>query len=175
MAITTEFKEAVLQNKITRIRIMLKDSLLLDPSGDDFLKMFEYAKQQIPSLLDEHDGEIFVSEDEWNEEYLNEQMVGVINNFSQERIDLLRKIVYKLYNKADINKKSASEKKDSYVSTEPARSGLSSTQKVGVAVSTVGIATLVGGIVAQAPVIVPIIGGVVLATGGVLIITGKEK
>ena len=58
MALTSEFKDAVQNQNKVRVRIMLKDSLLLDPSGDNFQQMLDYAKVQIPSLVDEHDGEV---------------------------------------------------------------------------------------------------------------------
>ena len=86
MALTSEFKDAVQNQNKVRVRIMLKDSLLLDPSGDNFQQMLDYAKVQMLSLMDEHDGEVFKTADQWDETYLNEQMVAVVNNFSEDRL-----------------------------------------------------------------------------------------
>ena len=86
MALTSEFKDAVQNQNKVRVRIMLKDSLLIDPSGDDFQQMLDYAKVQMPSLMDEHNGEVFKTAEQWDETYLNEQMVAVVNNFSEDRL-----------------------------------------------------------------------------------------
>lgn len=172
MAISDEFKEAVTEGKTTRARIMLKDALLLDTSCARFDEMFAYAKKQMPDLLDEHDGEIFKDRSAWNEDYLNEEMVAVVSNFSQERIDLLRSMVQKLYAKAPGKTQTCSQSE--YRSIHET-SGLSDLQKVGVGVAAAGAVTLVGGIVIPgAPVAVPIIGGVVMCAGIGMVIAGKE-
>ena len=75
MALSDDFKEAVLQNKKTKVRIMMKDSLLMDSTGATFDEMANYAAK--PGFMDEHDGEVFKPSAEWNEDYLNEQMVAV--------------------------------------------------------------------------------------------------
>ena len=43
MALSDDFKEAVLQNKKTKVRIMMKDSLLMDSTGATFDEMANYA------------------------------------------------------------------------------------------------------------------------------------
>ena len=45
MALSNEFKDAVEQGKTTLVKIMLKDSLLLDKSGREFDEMLAYAKR----------------------------------------------------------------------------------------------------------------------------------
>ena len=80
MTLTTEFRDAVQSKNMISVKIMLKDGLLLDE--ENFKEMLEYAKEQIPALIDEHDGEIFKPETEWDEDYLNEQLVVLVNNFS---------------------------------------------------------------------------------------------
>lgn len=176
MAITSEFKDAVQNGKVTRVRIMLKDSLLLTLGGEDFLQMFEYAKGRMPSLMDDHDGEKFKSSDEWNEEYLNEQMVTVVNNFSKERIDLLVSMAKKLY-KPRVTITQVETSKSTYSSSSGANAGsrLSSMQKAGIAVATVGAVTIVVGLAFRAAIAVPILGGAAVVAGGAMYFAGKEN
>lgn len=46
MAITNEFTEAVQSGKMMRVRIMLKDSLLVDPTAAQFDEMERYATEK---------------------------------------------------------------------------------------------------------------------------------
>ena len=62
--------------------------------------MEKNAKENLKNnLIDIHDGEILIdNENEWNINYLNKQMVKVLYNFSNERIQLIKnmcKIIYK--------------------------------------------------------------------------------
>ena len=51
MAITNEFKEVVQSGKVLRIRIMLKDSLLIDPTSKLFDEMLQYACRKVGRYL----------------------------------------------------------------------------------------------------------------------------
>lgn len=174
MALSAEFKDAVSQKKTTRVRIMLKDSLLLDLDGEAFSQMLEYARRQMPLLMDEHDGEVFKPEESWNEDYFNEQMVIVVNNFSSERIELLKNMVRKLYQRPE-GKKVNVEGTHSDSTCQSSDTGLSIMQKSGIAVVVAGAVVIIGGVVAEVPVAVPVIGGVALAAGGALIVAGRKN
>jgi hypothetical protein len=98
MALSKEFTDAVQSGRSTLVRIMLKDSLLFDPTAAQFNEMEKYASDKMHDLFDEHNGEVLNYEtSSWDEEYLNKQMVIVVNNFSKERINLLKQMVRKLY------------------------------------------------------------------------------
>lgn len=97
MAFSKDFADAVEQGNLLRVKLMLKNSLLIDPSCQNFNQMLAFAKEKIPNLIDGHDGEILKNDREWSEEYYNEQTVKIVNNFSQERIDLLKGMAQKLY------------------------------------------------------------------------------
>ena len=58
MMLTNEFMEAVNSNRIMRVRIMLKDSLLIDPTGAQFDEMEHYATEKMGNIYTEHDGEV---------------------------------------------------------------------------------------------------------------------
>lgn len=168
MALSDDFKEAVLQNKKTKVRIMMKDSLLMDSTGATFDEMANYAAK--PGFMDEHDGEVFKPSAEWNEDYLNEQMVAVVNNFSAERIDLLKKMVKKLYEK-DSEPNGNSEKTNHINNQDYAQKASAPAVKVASGiVATLGAGTLIYGIVAETPIIVPVIGGVAIAAGAFMLL-----
>ena len=93
MALTNAFYEAVKDDNVRRVRIMMKDSLLVDPTFTDFNNMVK-AASSMTGLYDAHDGRAFISdEQEWNDEYMDKLMVQVVGNFSHERIDHLKDVV----------------------------------------------------------------------------------
>ncbi len=168
MALSDDFKAAVSQDKKTKVRIMMKDSLLLDPTGATFDEMANYAAK--PIFMDEHDGEVFKTSDEWDEDYLNEQMVAVVNNFSAERIDLLKRMVKKLYVK--VNEPSIDDKKADSTHNKDfvQKTSAPSIKVAGGIVALLGAGALTYGIVVEAPIIVPAIGGVAIAAGAFMLL-----
>lgn len=96
MALSNAFEEAVMEGNVRKIRIMLKDSLLADPSSERFKEM-EKAAVSVEGLYDEHDGRTLVENpDEWDDSYMDKIMVQVVSNFSHERVDHLVEVVRKL-------------------------------------------------------------------------------
>lgn len=165
MAITNDFKEAVDLGKKIRVRIMLKDIMLVDPTMRQFDEMMSYALSKLPDLYDEHDDEeLKYDSSEWNETYLNSQMVTVVNNFSKERIDLLRNMVKFIYrDKANHIRREEEYKPNSTLSRK----------QVGIGVTAVGTVAAVAGICAHQGVLIAG-GGVVAAVGVGLILADKE-
>lgn len=165
--ISQEYREAVASRKNIRIRIMLKDSMLVDPTMKQFDEMLNYAKDNVDNLFDEHDGENLKYEKVfWNEEYLNDQMVKIVSNFSEDRIGLLRNIVKYLYSAKAENIRNEREQS----STE----STISRKQIGIGVTAVGAITTVAGVAAAKGVL--IVGGVVVTVAGVaLILSDKER
>jgi len=98
MAVSQEFQTALDDKDMRLVRIMLKDSLVVDPTFTEFGEMLRLAEQSLDSLYDEHDGEVLINDSsQWNKDYMDTQMVKVIRNFSEERIELLKKICSHLY------------------------------------------------------------------------------
>ena len=58
MALTRAFYEAVETGNVRRVRIMMKDSLLVDPSFKEFMEM-EKVAISMQGLYDSHDGRSF--------------------------------------------------------------------------------------------------------------------
>ncbi len=111
MSISAKFKEAVSEKDKISVRIMLKDSLLIDKSFKDFADMSKYALENgLSDLYDGHNGKEFLDESQWTEDYLNEEIVSLFRNFSKERIELLKQIINKVYDIKD-SKKNKSEDK----------------------------------------------------------------
>lgn len=110
--ITKSFYDAVNSNKILRVRIMMKDSLLIDPSFKQFSAMEKYATEHIKDFYDEHDGEeLNYDESQWTDDYMDRCFVKAMHNFSHERIDHLKKLVSHHAKQLDRwNSKSAEEK-----------------------------------------------------------------
>lgn len=161
MALTEEFIEAVGNGKKTRVRIMLKDIMLVDPSLKTFNEMLTYAKKSLSDLYDEHDGEELISDStEWDEDYMNQQMVAVVTNFSKERIALLEEIVKKLY-AHKIQRE-----------TDTTNSSPSGVQVAGGVIAVAG--ALIGGS-AGSSVSVAIVGGVALVGGITMVALGGNK
>lgn len=93
MTLTNTFYDAVSSGKLRRVRIMMKDSLLNDPSFTEFNEMLNAARN-MKELYDDHDGRVLNYEkSSWTDHYMNELMVQVVGNFSRDRIDLLKKVV----------------------------------------------------------------------------------
>ena len=165
MSITNEFMEAVQADKMMRVRIMLKDSLLVDPTAAQFDEMEHYATEKMGNIYTEHDGEVLNFDvSSWNKDYLNQQMVIVVNSFSKERIDLLKGMVRFLYKeKADkIRNEANKTQSQSHITRK----------QVGTGVTLAGAVLTVAGICTSHTALT--IGGVVVgATGIAMIISDK--
>lgn len=155
--INKKFEEAVKQKNKSLIRLMIKNSLLMDPSLKEFDELIIVAEKGFKdSLYDKHDGEEFKSlNSDWNKEYLNNQLVRLIKNFSKERIDLLKKMCQYIY-KDDIEKMKSNSNKN----RNRGNTSKSSSQKNGPALAVVGV------VVAAVATVVIVV---------VKVITGKGK
>lgn len=93
MALTNAFKEAVSTGNVRRVRIMMKDSMLNDPTFSEFNAM-KNAAQDLSGLYDTHDGRTLnYDRSTWADSYMNELMVQIVGNFSHERVEHLQDVV----------------------------------------------------------------------------------
>lgn len=96
MVLTNAFKEAVSSGNVRRVRIMMKDSILNDPTFSEFNEMNK-AACNISELYDTHDGRnLNYDKNTWNDSYMNKLMVQIVTNFSHERMDHLKDVVRQL-------------------------------------------------------------------------------
>lgn len=166
MAVSSEFREAVESGKMMRVRIMLKDIMLVEPSMNQFDEMLTYALSNMSNLYDKHDGEkLEYDRSQWSEAYLNKQMVTVVNNFSKERVELLRNMVRYIY-RDRVERMSSSSEYQSKATITRTQAGIGVTA-TGAVVAAVGICAHQGVLIA---------GGVVIAAVGVgMILTDREN
>ena len=94
---TTEFKNSVESGNLLRTRIMLKDSFVTDPTCVQLDTLLAYAKEKLPDILVSYDGGALENDSsKWNLAVMNLELVQLVNNFSRERIDHLKKVVAKV-------------------------------------------------------------------------------
>lgn len=162
MAITQEFREAV-QNKDTRmVRIMLKDSLVVDPTFSEFNQMITLAETNIDDLYDIHNAETLNYDmSSWTKDYMDDQMVQVVYNFSKERIQILKYICKHLYSQRV--KKIEAERKTTNNQIHFSKKEIGTGMVVGAVVATaVGLAIAKPVIIATG-VAIGIAGGILIA------------
>lgn len=97
MEINLEFKKAVKNCDIDLIRIMLKDSIIMDPTFVMYKNLVKYVEQNGLNLFEEYDGAGFADKCYWNKDYLNQQMAQLICNFSKERVKHIKDICKNVY------------------------------------------------------------------------------
>lgn len=158
MAVNADFKKAVDDKKMRLVRIMLKDSMVLDPTFREFNALIDYAEKNLPALYEEHDGEIFQSDiSAWNKDVLNGQMVHVVDNFSKERLAFLRQICKHIYvQRIQAIEREITEEQRQRLRKRKIATGM----MVGGAVVAVAGAVAVEPIIAAAGVTIAVVGGV---------------
>lgn len=92
--LSPEFSSAVKSGNLLRARIMLKDSMIVDPTFFQFNEMFAYAKRELPDLLEPYDNEILENDkSKWTTDTMNTELVEIVNNFSDVRINHLKEVI----------------------------------------------------------------------------------
>lgn len=92
--LSPDYITAIKSGALLRARIMLKDSLIVDPTFAQFNEMLAYARREMPNLLVPYDGEILENDRaKWNTDLMNTELVEIVNNFSDVRIDHLKKVI----------------------------------------------------------------------------------
>ena len=92
--LSPEFTAALKSGNLLRVRIMLKDSLIVDPTFAQFNEMFASARRELPNLLVPFDGEILEDDrTKWNTDLMNTELVEIVNNFSDVRIEHLKRVI----------------------------------------------------------------------------------
>jgi hypothetical protein len=183
MAVTQEFRDAVKAGDIRLVRIMLKDSMVVDPSFREFGQMMGFAGE-MTDLFDSHDGEeLKYDNSAWTKDYMNEQMVQIVYNFSEERLELLKDICGYIYGKKTAGAKT--ERKQEY-SANPKTNTTTNTntstntntdinfsrKQIGAGVAVAGVAVAVAGVALSKALVIGA-GVACIVVGGAMIITDK--
>ena len=69
MEVSNDLIKAVENRNLLRVKLILKNSFIIDPTGETFNKLLEFTLNRIPDLFDNHDGELFKEEENWTEGY----------------------------------------------------------------------------------------------------------
>ena len=92
--VSSEFATAIKEKNLLRTRIMLKDSMIVDPTFAQFDEMLFYARKRLTELGVDHDGKCLEDDrTKWNEDLMNLELVELVTNFSHERIRHLKQVV----------------------------------------------------------------------------------
>ena len=96
--ISKEFKESVKDGDVVIVRSALLDDLFIDRTFKKFDEEFNEANSNNElKLLVPYDGKMIEADPEkWNMDYLNKQKVALMLNFSQQRIEHLKKVITKV-------------------------------------------------------------------------------
>ncbi|MGG3449765.1 hypothetical protein [Domibacillus aminovorans] len=105
--ISEQFKVAVQSKEIEKVKIMLKNSLTMDLTFNQFKEMLDYALKYFPNIIEKHEGEKFESKDNWDKEYASSIKVDLVDNFSAERIEHIKEVQTYVYADEIARKKQA--------------------------------------------------------------------
>lgn len=98
MALTPEFMTAVSNNNLLRVRIMLKDSLLVDKRFVQFSEMSRYAERTgVNFWMEETDKLETKPRDAWNTDLMNLELTKLVNDFTKEHLLYCQAIIEKVY------------------------------------------------------------------------------
>ena len=119
---TTKFKNTVDSGDMITVRLMIANELMLDPRGDCFHEMLDYASSKLPNLYEDYDGKDIGIADEsaWDEKYLSRVKSELNYNFSKERLEYYEKVAkVVLKAKAEILEKTEPKKPKAPTQRQP--------------------------------------------------------
>ena len=97
MAISSEFAQAVRGGKKLRVKIMLKDSLLVDKTFRLFDEMQAYASAQGVSPWADADIPLEKAEKPWTEDTMNYELTALVSDFTKEHVNYVKAIIAEVY------------------------------------------------------------------------------
>lgn len=97
MSVSSEFARAVSDQKALSVRIMLKDSLLVDKSFSLFDEMQKYAVDHGASPWMEPEDSLEKEEAPWSEDTLNYELTALVNDFTHEHVDYIKNIISSIF------------------------------------------------------------------------------
>lgn len=98
-----KFIKAVSDKNLIRVRLCISNELLLDPRGNSFTSMLQYAEAHLVDLYQEDDGKRYeTNTNVWNDDFLISLKNDLDLNFSREKISLYEQVAkLVLKNKAE--------------------------------------------------------------------------
>ena len=100
---TSDFRTAVSEKNTLRVRIMIKNSFLIDPTFEQLEEMLAYASKNLPDLIIDYDGGYLENDwQKWNYDSMNKELTQLVTNFSQKRLDHLKSVVDKVLQRTTV-------------------------------------------------------------------------
>lgn len=173
MVILPEFQKALDEKDILQIRIILKNFLGENVSFSEFDELIKLAENTFPNFYDVHDGEILKHDSsKWDKEYINRQKVKLVDNFSRERLELLKKICTHLYGAKET-------KPEPKPGPEPgpgsAPTGTREKNRKFGKQLVFGGATFIGAGILTEVTLITVIGAAAVVGGGIIIVNNRER
>lgn len=158
MSLSEKFINAVDEQDLIKARVIIKGSLVIDPTFKETDEYINYASKKMADLFDEHDNEEFINDSLlWDEDYMNKELNNLMYNFSRERINHIKDICRYLYKDRIINIETERRK-------EEQKAKRVATKKVATGVSVAGIGMVAAGVICSKAIIT--VSGAVLLVGG---------
>lgn len=164
-----EFINAVESGDIITVRLIVSNELLLNPKGDTYREMKEYAEANVPELYEVHDGgQLDFDEDSLSVDLLVQIKNELDSNFSRERI-----AVYEHVAGIVLRKKIESEEPAEKPVQEECKNDGRENKMLGAAV-VVGLGTMAYGIVKDSP-LTTLSGAAIAAVSGAKLYKNKKN
>lgn len=91
--VSEEFKRNVESGNVISVKSALVDYLIQDPTFTRFDEALKEARKSM-NVIDQHDGRPFESDSsKWDDAYLNDVKVALMVNFSEERINHIKRVI----------------------------------------------------------------------------------
>ena len=97
MAVAQEFVDAVKTRNVLLVRVMLKDSLLLDKSFRQFNEMCYYAENQGLNFWADEKEELKIAPKPWNINLMNLELTKLVNDFTKRHTYYVIGIIKEVY------------------------------------------------------------------------------
>ncbi len=97
MAVSSEFAKTVQENNVLRIRIMLKDSLLVDKSFSMFSELLTYALAHGVEVWMTPEDPLEQAEKPWTLDLMNYELTALVNDFTKEHVNYVKQIIREIY------------------------------------------------------------------------------
>lgn len=97
MAVPKEFVEAVNDKNVLLVRIMLKDSLLLDKSFRQFNEMQYYAENHGVNFWAEDNGNLEKAPKPWDTPLMNYELTALVSDFTKPHLYYVINIIKDVY------------------------------------------------------------------------------
>ena len=97
MSISEKFIEIVAKGDLTEIHTYLANYLITDSKFNEFDEALAYAKSKINVVQDDNNEWYEYDKSRWNVDYLAIQHPRLIDNFSSERIEHIKKVISYVY------------------------------------------------------------------------------